>query len=112
MVEMLVDELSAIGLALNASKTKILTTEPLSTPLYIDMADGFVEVLVNEAVRKYLGRRFPGNLARRGQVEFANRLACAWGKFHKHRQWLMNKHISMHRRLKLFQLKRGPNLFY
>lgn len=53
MVEKLFDELSAIGLALNASKTKILTTEPLSTPLYIDMTDGFVEVLVNEAVHTW-----------------------------------------------------------
>lgn len=59
-----------------------------------------------------MGRRSPGNLARRGQVEFANRLACAWGKFHKHRQWLMNKHVSVHRRLKLFQAVVSPTMLF
>ena len=38
----------------------------------------------------------------RGAIEIRNRLRAAWGKFHQHRRWLLNRHVSLHLRLRLF----------
>ena len=54
-------EPSAIGLALNAGKTKLLTTIHLDTPLNVEVADGIMVVTFGDAVRKYSGRHIPGN---------------------------------------------------
>ena len=66
MVELLSEELAAVGLDLNAGKTKFLTTDTLDTPLFIDVADGMVEVLHGDAVHKHLGRHICGDLKQRG----------------------------------------------
>ena len=112
MVDSLSEELLAIGLIMNASKTKILTTVFLDTPLYIDMAGTMVEVLSGSTCHKYLGRHLPGNLSDRGGVELTHRLKAAWGKFHKHRGALLNKHVAIKSRLRLFESAVTPTVLY
>ncbi|CAE8585202.1 unnamed protein product [Polarella glacialis] len=81
MMTLLSEELSRVGLDLNMTKTKILTTCKLEEVLYVDLAGGMVEVLFEEASHKYLGRKLGGNLKKRSATEFANRRCCAWAKF-------------------------------
>ena len=45
MVECLGEELAAVGLNLNTSKTKILTTENLNAPIFLDIGDDMIEVM-------------------------------------------------------------------
>ena len=67
MLEMLVDELRKIGLAINAKKCKIFTTAEdivhSGVQLFIDSGDGFMEVARASESHKYLGRIMPGNLS-------------------------------------------------
>ena len=84
MVECLVAELADVGLSLNTSTIKLFSTEDLDMPMFIDVADGVVEVVHGLDAHKYLGRMIPGDLKSRSEVEFASRLAAAWGRFHKH----------------------------
>ena len=103
MMEMLVEELGAVGLQLNAGKTKILTTIcDQKVPAYIDVCGELVETLGGESCHKYLGRKLCGNLASRVSVEFAHKLQVAWRKFSRHRSTLVNKNASLALRMKLF----------
>ncbi|CAE8637533.1 unnamed protein product [Polarella glacialis] len=102
MIELLCEELANIGLHLNTSETKLFTTTSLDKPLFIDIAGGMVEVLTGTDFHKYLGRHLTGNFGIRSAAEFAHRMQCAWGKFHKHRPSLMNKRMCIKLNLKLF----------
>ena len=68
--------------------------------------------MTGSTVHKYLGRHIPGDLKTRGELEFAHRLAAAWGKFHKHRTTLLNKHVSIKLRLKLFEAVVTPTVLF
>lgn len=48
----------------------------------------------------------------RSDAEFAHRCQCAWMKFHKHRDVLTDKNISIRSRLKLFDSTITPTLLY
>ena len=112
MLEILTDELAAICVSLNTSKTKILTTVTLEAPMYIDVADGMVEVLFGDAVHRYLGRHISGDLTQRSTSELSRRIASAWGKFHKHRTTLMNRNVSVKLRLKMFHAVVSPTMLF
>ncbi|CAE8618526.1 unnamed protein product [Polarella glacialis] len=112
MIELLCEELANIGLHLNTSKTKLFTTTSIDKPLFIDIAGGMVEVLTGTDFHKYLGRHLTGNLGIRSTAEFAHRVQCAWGKFHKHRPALMNKRVSIKLRLELFQSVVSPCVLF
>ena len=112
MIELLCVELQKVGLHLNMDKTKIFTTDSLSTPLYLDVADGIVEVLRGSVAHKYLGRTLPGNLRLRGEVELSHRIQNAWAKFHKHRTTLTDRHVSVKSRLKLYEATVTPTVLY
>ena len=45
MMEMLIEELSAVGLHLNTSKTKILTTTALTDRMFLDVGGDMIEVV-------------------------------------------------------------------
>ena len=95
MVEMLVQELSLIGLQLNGTKTKVLTTSTLQEASYVEICGTMVAILHGDMTHKYLGRKFPGNLNSRIEVESMHRIQCAWHKFHHHKLILLNKHVSL-----------------
>ena len=67
-----------------------------------------IEILPSEKAHKYLGRMLSLNPDERGAVEVRNRLRAAWAKFHQHRRWLLNRHVSLHLRLRLFATVVSP----
>ena len=116
MLEILSAELVGVGLSINGSKTKILTTDlnasSSENPLYVDIAGSMVEVLRRGTVHKYLGKAFCGNLRNRGQCNLSHRMQCAWWKFHELRTTLENKNIPLKLRLKLFDAVVSPTILY
>ena len=47
-----------------------------------------------------------------GKGEVASRINAAWGASHKHRRWLVNRHVPVQPRLKLFDSDTRTALFY
>ena len=70
MVESLVDELAAVGLHLNTSKTKILTTQNLKELMFLDIGGDMIEVLHEGQNHKYLGKKLSGDLRKKGNGRF------------------------------------------
>ena len=116
MLEILVEELGKIGLAVNAKKCKIFTNNEdvahSGMQLFIDSGDGFMEVTRTGEFHKYLGRMLPGHLANRGKVNLDYRVRCAWSKFKTFRHALTDKHIDVKLRLRLFDIVVTPSALY
>ena len=67
MVELLAEVFREFGLELNASKTKILSTEHVEdTTVYCITDCGEIEILAKRQKQKYLGRLFTGDIRNRG----------------------------------------------
>ena len=81
MLTMLMEDLAKIGLHLNGSKTKILTTVANSLH-FLDVDESFIQIMQPGEFHKYLGRHLPGALLERGPVEVQHRLQVAWYKFY------------------------------
>ena len=81
-------------------------------PLCLEVSGTFVEVLGATSVHKYLGRKLPGNLRDRNQIELAHRVQTAWGRFHKHRDVLLDHNVNLHSRLRFFQSVVTSTLLY
>ena len=111
MTEWLVEELSNIGLHLNTAKTKVLTTTEDNTD-FLDIGGNLVDVIADTTCHKYLGRYLPGNLYNRGEVECQHRFQAAWFAFHKHQKVLMNRHVPIKLRLKLFDSVVSPCVLF
>ena len=99
------------GLQLNSAKTKILTTSPSESSEFVDICGEMVQVIHAETVHKYLGRNLRGNFLARRKSEFAHRLQ-AWSTFHKYTHILLNKHVSLVLRLKLFDALVSPAMLF
>ena len=86
MVASLVEVLAAPDLHLNTSKTKILTTQHLKEPMYLDIAGDVIEVLHEGHNHKYLGKKLAGDLRKRAMVDVRHRSQIAWRmKFNEHK---------------------------
>ena len=109
MTELLIEILSKVGLHLNGSKTKILTTDPQEYE-FLDIGGEMVEIVRTSSTHKYLGRYLPGDLLERGTTKIAHRIQCAWFEFGKHARVLTNKNISIKLRLKLFDAAISPTI--
>ena len=94
MTEWLVEELSNVGLHLNTSKTKVLTTCEDNAD-FLDIGGNLVDVVIGTTRHKYLGRYLPGELQTRGEVECQHRFQAAWYNFHKHSKVLLNRHAPI-----------------
>ena len=79
---------------------------------FVDTAGGMLEILPNTVAHKYLGRHVCGRPQLRGEIELNHRIAQAWGKFHQHRQVLLNRNVPIHLRLKLFDSTVSPTMLY
>jgi hypothetical protein len=116
MLDSLVEELAAVGLSLNAFKTKILTTDTEITcdgsPLFIDAGGGLVEVVKHTGAHKYLGRLLSGDLKTRGACNLEHRMKCAWLKYRQISSTLQNRGIPIHLRLRLFDTIVTPSILY
>ena len=69
---------------------------------HVEICGTMVAILHGEMTHKYLGRKFPSNLKSRTEVELIYRMQCAWSKFHQHKLIVLNKHVTLRLRLKLF----------
>ena len=107
MIDILCDELRTAGLEFNAKKSRIFTLDEgnarREAPFFVDVAADFVEVLRGRESHKYLGNAFPGDLRQRGHTMLSNRLRCAWAKFSLFRHSLLNRHVDIKLRLRLFE---------
>ena len=116
MVDLLVAEFAVVGLELNAKKSKIFTLEDgmfdCDSPVMVNVADGFMDVVRQQESHTYLGNSFSGDLRKRGKSVLTNRLRCAWHKFHSHRRELTNKHVKLELRIKLFKAVVVPTIMY
>ena len=79
MVEMLVEEFAVVGLELNASKTRNLTNARPEFD-FVDIVGSMVEIIQENASRKYLGRHLPGEVPYRENMEVNHRIKCVWFK--------------------------------
>ena len=100
---MLIEELNRVGLQLNTTKSKILTSDEEAAPDSVSVGGNSVEVLKGFKTHKYLGRLLSGNSKGRVSVQYGHRIQCAWCKFHQYGHVLTNKQVSLRCRLKLFQ---------
>ena len=109
MTELLIEEFSKIGLHLNASKTKILTTDVVDYE-FLEIGGNMVEILHGNSTHRFLGRYLPGILENRGDVEVTHRIQAAWMKYGQFSRIFSNRKISVKLRLKLFDAIVSPTL--
>ena len=77
MMECLVEELAAVGLNLNISKTKILTTESLKQQMFSAIGGDRIEMLHGKQNHKYLGKKLSEDLRKRAMVDIQHRSQIA-----------------------------------
>ena len=105
------DELRRCGLALNATKTKVVTSEQgAAQSLSVDSEE--IPVMTNADTHKYLGKCFSGDLSQRASFNLNYRLQCAWGKFHLSSNVFMNRAVSLKLRLRMFDAVVSPTATY
>ena len=115
MTELLIIELRKVGLHLNADKTKILHSSihtPGADRDYVDINGEFVQVLHEVHHHRYLGRHISLSAENRTQVEFQHRQQRAWASFHKHKKVLLERHVSLTKRLHLFDICVAPSVLF
>ena len=111
MLVWLMEELLQVGLQLNGTKSKILTTMATHVD-FVDIRGEMFEVIDEVSVHKYLGRHLTGDLDDRGPSEAKHRIQAAWHQFHKYQKQLTNKNVSVKLRLKLFDAVVSPCLLF
>ena len=115
MTELLIGELRKVGLHLNADKTKILHSSIYdvgSDRDYVDINGEFVHVLHEEKSHRYLGRHVSLSPEYRLRVELQNRKRHAWASFHKHKKVILNRHVSVAKRFRFFDICVTPSILY
>ena len=115
MLSLLVEEFQAVGLYLNAAKTKILSSRDVGAPPGTCNIEWFAgrcfHVLSPEDSHTYLGRAL--NLSKnRATVAVKKRISAAWHQFQKKRDILMSQHVGAGHRIKLFNCTVLPVLLY
>ena len=115
MLSLLIEEFQAVGLQLNAAKTKILSSRDVGAPpgtCKIEWIAGrCFHVLSPDESHAYLGRAL--NLSKnRATIAVKRRISAAWHQFQKKRQILMSQHVGAGHRIKLFNSTVLPVLLY
>jgi len=88
MMELLHDELLAVGLRMHEGKTKILTSRDSCAQSSVDVRGMPIAILSHDASHRYLGRMLSLDASTRAETEVNNRMKLAWWKFNRHRRWL------------------------
>ncbi|CAE8600683.1 unnamed protein product [Polarella glacialis] len=105
MLSALSEELRKVGLELNASKSKSLSTHPppeLRHFSSVTCIDGkYIHILSSSQSHMYLGRQL---IFSKHRADFAikGRISAGWAQFRKRRSILMNEHVPAKLRIKLF----------
>ena len=82
------------------------------SPVLVDAADMFVEVVRRDGKHKYLGKVLSGDLRARGQANLEHRISLSRGKFHTLHAVLTNQKVPVHLRLRLFDSVVSPTALY
>ena len=115
IAEILIEELSVVGLILNASKTKILHSNIEDDHFgldFIDISGDFVRILHDDKFHKNLGRHISLSKEQRIQCELKHRRKIGWYAFQKHQKYILNRHISLQRRLHYFDVCVRPAILF
>ena len=82
MLDLLVQEFHAVGLELNAKKSRLFTLDEdvvaYDVPFMVDVADGCVEVVRRDCSWVYLGCKYVGDLRSRGKVCWQDAFNLRW----------------------------------
>ena len=107
MLRMLREALSKRGLTLHPTKCKVQTNiTDFAQRGMIQLDDGSsVKFLLNDTWIKVLGTIL--SLTDATKVEVTNRMASGWRSFWSLKRMLLNRRVSVHRRLKLFDATVG-----
>ena len=71
-----------------------------------------IQILPTKDAHRYLGRQLCLHPDLRCDIEINHRVKIAWMKFHQHSKWLLNRHVSLRQRLKLFRSIISPALIF
>ena len=115
MIESLIEELAAVGLVMNAKKTKILHTafnDDRNDVDYVEIAGDLVHILHPDQVHRYLGRHLNLDDGVRIGEEMTYRRKQAWFIFNKHERVLLDNHVSLGKRLQYFDTCVTPAALY
>ena len=77
VVERLAEELAAVGVNFNSSKTKILTTENLKKLMFLAIGGDGIEALHGGQNQKYLRKKLSGDFPKRAMVDMQHRSLIA-----------------------------------
>ena len=102
LLEELVTSLAQVGLKLNTSKTKILTTEAQPGKILRTSSGVTVERLDSRCAHKWLGCMLQTNLGRNRDANLQHHLQAASRAFHANRSILTNHQVSCKDRLTFF----------
>ena len=94
--------LAQVGLKLNTSKTKILTTEAQPGRILRTSSGVTVEILDSRCAHKWLGCMLQANLVRNRDADLQHHLQAASRAFHANRSILTNHQVSVKDRLTFF----------
>ena len=103
-------------MSLNVKKSMIFTSDDQvagsDVPVLLEAAGDFINIVRHGEHHKYLGCMLSGDLRCRGRNMLHHRLRCAWGKFSCFRHALVDKHIDVRLRLRLFDAVVTPCALY
>ena len=103
MLDLLVVSLSRVGLQLNASKTKVLTTMA-QAPVSLTTPSGLqLSVIPREQAHRWLGCLLSAGGPDTRSLDISFHLQAAAKAFHANRSVLCEKRTSISQRLRLFQ---------
>ena len=102
LLEELVTSLAQVGLKLNTSKTKILTTEAQPGKILRTSSGVTVEILDSRCAHKWLGCMLQANLGGNRDADLQHHLQAASRAFHANRSILTNHQVSVKDRLTFF----------
>ena len=112
MMEILDEELAAIGLRMHDTKIKILTSAANPQFHWVEIRGMMIEILKRDCSRKYLGRLLSMDSSKRIGIELQNRMRMCWAKLHQHRRWLINLEVLARLRLHLFDAVCSPTILF
>ena len=84
MFEILLNELSEIGLRLIERKTKILSVDVDDGDAdlaYVDISGNPIQILAPQDSHKYLGKMLSTSISQKHEIEFKNKKRQAWACF-------------------------------
>ena len=112
MLELLHDELAAVGLQMHEAKTKILTSSENGGRASLPVRGMSIEMLERSKAHRYLGKMLSLDPESRVKAELDSRLRASWCKFNQLRRWLTNRNIHLRSRLRLFDSAVRPTALF